>query len=73
MIKHQNEIKYDLRKSNLFSSSSCLYKQETHIPTSKDGILKANENDSFDICESCLLGKMTYATFSKSSERAKDC
>ena len=52
--------------------SSCPYKKETHILTSKDGILKANEIDSFAICESCLLGKMTYATFSKSSEREKD-
>ena len=52
--------------------SSCPYKQETHIPTSKEGILKANENDSFDVCESYLLEKMTYATLSKSSEREKD-
>ena len=38
----------------------------------KSGILKANEDESFDICESCLCGKMTKAPFSGSSERAKD-
>ncbi|KAI3710140.1 hypothetical protein L2E82_39914 [Cichorium intybus] len=38
----------------------------------KSGLLKANENDSFDICESCLHGKMTKAPFSGTNERAKD-
>ena len=38
----------------------------------KSGILKANEEVSFDICESCLCGKMTKAPFSGSGERAKD-
>ncbi|KAI3503790.1 hypothetical protein L1887_32240 [Cichorium endivia] len=38
----------------------------------KSRILKANENDSFDICESCLHGKMTKAPFSGTNEREKN-
>ena len=38
----------------------------------RSGLLKANEDVSFDICESCLSGKMTKAPFLGSSERAKD-
>jgi len=38
----------------------------------KDGLLKTNEEVSFDVCESCLQGKMTKKPFNKSFERAKD-
>ena len=38
----------------------------------KSGLLKANDNKSFDICESCLCGKMTKSRFSRTSERASD-
>jgi hypothetical protein len=37
----------------------------------KDGILDSNDSSSFDVCESCLYGKMTKAPFSGSGERAK--
>ncbi|KAD5802565.1 hypothetical protein E3N88_13925 [Mikania micrantha] len=37
-----------------------------------NGLLKTNQNDSFDICESCLQGKMTKAPFNRINERAKD-
>ena len=36
----------------------------------KSGLLGANDTESFDICESCLCGKMTKAPFSGTSERA---
>ncbi|KAK1424234.1 hypothetical protein QVD17_19555 [Tagetes erecta] len=37
----------------------------------KNGLLKSSD-DSFDKCESCLLGKMTKKPFSGTNERAKD-
>ncbi|MFS7937026.1 putative RNA-directed DNA polymerase [Helianthus anomalus] len=38
----------------------------------KNGLLKTNEDDSFDVCESCLQGKMTKTPFIDTFERAKD-
>ena len=38
----------------------------------KDGLLDSFEFDSFENCESCLLGKMTKAPFSKVGERSND-
>ena len=37
-----------------------------------DGYLDSFDFESFDICESCLLGKMTKAPFIKSNERPND-
>jgi hypothetical protein len=37
-----------------------------------DGLLESSDLESFDICESCLLGKMTKAPFARSCERATD-
>jgi hypothetical protein len=38
----------------------------------KDGLLSSFNFESFDTCESCLLGKMTKAPFTGQSERASD-
>jgi hypothetical protein len=38
----------------------------------KDCLLSSFDFESFDMCESCLLGKMTKATFIGQSERASD-
>jgi transposase InsO family protein len=37
-----------------------------------DGLLDSFDFESYEICESCLLGKMTKAPFTKRSERASD-
>jgi hypothetical protein len=38
----------------------------------KDGLLSSFDFESFDTCESCLLGKMIKASFTSQSERASD-
>jgi hypothetical protein len=38
----------------------------------KDGLLSSFDFESFDMCKSCLLGKMTKAPFTGQSERASD-
>ena len=38
----------------------------------KDGILESLGYESFDACESCLLGKMNKTSFSRTMERATD-
>ena len=37
----------------------------------KNGLLTTNENDSFDVCESCLQGMMTKAPFEGSMKGRK--
>ena len=38
----------------------------------KDGYLDSFDYESFETCESCLLGKMTKTPFSKKGKRASD-
>ena len=38
----------------------------------KDGLLDSFDFESFDTCESCLLGKMTKSPFTHKGERAKE-
>jgi hypothetical protein len=38
----------------------------------KDGLLSSFDFKSFDMCESCLPGKMTKASFTGQSERVSD-
>jgi hypothetical protein len=38
----------------------------------KDGLLNSFDFESFDTCESCLLGKMTKTPFTGQSERVSD-
>jgi hypothetical protein len=46
---------------------------EKHIERlHKDGLLSSFDFESFDTCESCLLGKMTKAPFTGQSERVSD-
>jgi hypothetical protein len=46
---------------------------EKHIERlHKDGLLSSFDFESFDTCESYLLGKMTKAPFTSQSERASD-
>jgi hypothetical protein len=46
---------------------------EKHIERlHKDGLLNLFDFESFDTCESCLLGKITKTPFTGQSERASD-
>jgi hypothetical protein len=46
---------------------------EKHIERlHKDGLLSSFDFESFDTCESCLLGKMTKSFFTSQSERVSD-
>jgi hypothetical protein len=46
---------------------------EKHIEKlHKDDLLYSFDFESFDICESCLFGKMIKASFTSQSERASD-
>jgi hypothetical protein len=38
----------------------------------KDGLVCSFDFESFDTCESCLLGKMTKPPFTSQSDRASD-
>ena len=38
----------------------------------QDGLIQSFELESFETCESCLLGKITKAPFARHSERASD-
>ena len=38
----------------------------------QDGLIHSFYLESFEICESCLLGKITKAPFARHSERASD-
>ena len=38
----------------------------------KDGFLESLDDESFDACEPCLMGKMTTTTFSRTEEQASD-
>ena len=38
----------------------------------QDGLIHSFDLESFETCESCLLGKMTKAPFTRHSERASD-
>ena len=38
----------------------------------KDGLLDSFDFESFDTCESCLLGKMAKSPFTHKGERAKE-
>src|SRR5215216_6529912 len=37
-----------------------------------DGLLESLDYESFDTCETCLMGKMTKTPFSETMERAND-
>ncbi|KAI3784081.1 hypothetical protein L1987_43173 [Smallanthus sonchifolius] len=64
--------KYDLNDSYLWHCRLGHINKKRISQLQKSGLLKAKDVESFDICESCLCGKMTKAPFSSSSERAKD-
>ena len=47
--------------------------KEKHISKlHQDGLLHSFDFGSYEVCESCLLGKMTKAPFTRHSERAND-
>jgi hypothetical protein len=49
------------------------YINEKHIERlQKDGLPSSFNFESFDMCGSCLLGKMTKAPFTGQSERASN-
>ena len=46
---------------------------EKHISRlHKDGVLGSFDLESYEMCESCLRGKMTKSPFNKKGERASD-
>ena len=65
-------VKYDLNDSYLWHCRLGHISKSRMSQLQKNGILKANDVESFDTCESCLSGKMTKSPFTNSSERAKD-
>lgn len=65
-------LKLDLSDSYLWHCRLGHINKNRMQKLQKNGLLKTNENDSFDVCESCLQGKMTKAPFSGTNERAKD-
>ena len=65
-------LKYDLNETYLWHCRLGHINKKRISQLQKSGILKANEKDSFDICECCLLGKMTKSPFTGCGERAKD-
>ena len=62
----------DLNQTNLWHCRLGHINKNRISQLQKIGLLKANDNKSFDICESCLCGKMTNSPFSGTSERASD-
>ncbi|KAK1414877.1 hypothetical protein QVD17_30638 [Tagetes erecta] len=66
------KLKLDLSDSYLWHCRLGHINKRRIQTLQKNGLLKANECDSFDVCESCLQGKMTKAPFSGTNERAKD-
>ena len=73
-IYHANtkRVKNDLNQTYLWHCRLGHINKNRISLLQKSGILKENDIDSFDICESCLCGKMTKSPFSGTSERAKD-
>ena len=73
-IYHVNtkRVKYNLNQTYLWHCRLGHINKKRISQLQKSGLLEANENESFDICESCLCGKMTKSPFSGSSERASD-
>ncbi|KAD3639942.1 hypothetical protein E3N88_29165 [Mikania micrantha] len=65
-------LKLDLSDSYLWHCRLGHINKNRMQKLQKNGLLKTNENDSFDVCESCLQGKMTKAPFSGTNEREKD-
>ena len=60
-------------KPNLLSPLSFGHASEKHISKlDRDGLLDSFDFESFDTCESCLLGKMTKSPFIHKGERAKE-
>ena len=48
------------------------YKWETYFETHQYGLLNSFDFESFETCESCLLGKMTKTPFTGHSKRVND-
>ena len=67
---------YKRLKPNDFNSTYLWHCRLGHINWNRmrklhgDGLLDSSALVAFELCESCLLGKMTKAPFAKSCERA---
>lgn len=65
-------FKQDLNKTYLWHCRLGHINKQRISKLHSDGLLESTGSESFDVCESCLCGKMTKAPFSGSGERAKD-
>ena len=66
------KLKLDLSESYIWHCRLGHINKNRILTLQKNGLLKTKSNDSFDVCESCLQGKMTKAPFNGTNERAKD-
>ena len=66
------KLKFDLSDSYLWHCRLGHINKNRMQTLQKNGLLKTSEDSSFDICESCIQGKMTKQPFNGTFERAKD-
>jgi hypothetical protein len=66
------KLKMDLSGTYIWHSHLGHINKNRILALQKNGLLKSKEYDSFDVCESCLQGKMTKAPFNGTNERTKD-
>lgn len=79
-VGHTNNLMWDVGFSNPnVLDKSCLWhfqlrhmNQKRITKLKKDGILESSYLESNDVCESCLLGKMTKIPFVGNCERRND-
>nr|GEX27203.1 hypothetical protein [Tanacetum cinerariifolium] len=74
-ISHNGNMILNVRSSNEFDKSklwhSCLrhVNKKRIVQLQKDGVLESFDFKSDDVCECCLLGKITKSPFTRSCER----
>lgn len=57
------KVKYDLNQTDLWHCRLGHINTKHISQLQKNGLLEANDNESSDICESCLSGKMKKIPF----------
>ncbi|MCR2847896.1 DDE-type integrase/transposase/recombinase [Weizmannia coagulans] len=62
----------DLNPTYLWHCRLCHINEKRITKLHKDGLLNSFDLESYEVCESCLLGKMTKEPFTGHSERASE-
>ncbi|GJR71161.1 retrotransposon protein, putative, ty1-copia subclass [Tanacetum coccineum] len=76
-ISHNGNVILNVGSSNELDKSKLWHSRLGHVnkkriaQLQKDGVLESFEFKSDDVCESCLLGKMTKSPFTRSCERCE--